>query len=404
MDLRSALSPALAPLWREVHRRLSSGRPVTRVRVGPLEGEQRGALADLLGLSRLPGEYATVSLPQLDDVLQAAVGVETRQVVAELVGPVGDQASDRIRAAAERADLWAWVESHPVVVAQPVLTDWVAFARRTGLVGGSVARTRAELDRALRVLAELPATGVPLPVLADQILDDPHALDDGTRCATLVQRALAVIYQVPAAADAHDRRALWERAGVTNDDLSSLVFAAGLRTSGGDVTSRILRVCADAGEAAALTLRQLRSAGWTHGVPRDVWVFENPSVLSLALTRFGAGCPPIVCVSGWPSGAGILLLRALAAAGSRLWYHGDLDGEGIRIAANVLSRTGATPWRMSTADYLAAAIRDGPPAGRVTEAPWDPDLAGALRQMGAAVVEERVAGQLLDELAARHAS
>jgi hypothetical protein len=231
MDLRSALSPELDPLWREVHRRLSSGRAVSRVRVGPLRDGGREALADLLGLSRLPGEYAVVSLSQLDGALRDAVGAEAREVVTELVGPVGDQAGDRVRAETKRAELWAWVQSHPVIVAQPVLTDWVAFVRRAGLVGGSVARTRDELDRALRVLAELPAAGVPLPVVADRVLDDPHALDDGTRCATLVQRALAVIYQVPAAADAHDRRSLWERAGVTGDDLSSLEFAAGLRTS-----------------------------------------------------------------------------------------------------------------------------------------------------------------------------
>jgi uncharacterized protein (TIGR02679 family) len=209
-----------------------------------------------------------------------------------------------------------------------------------------------------------------------------------------------VIYEVPAATDAQERRALWDRAGVASDDLSSLVFAAGIRPPGDDVAGRILRACADAGEAAALTLRQLRSVAWTSGVPREVWVFENPSVLSLALAKFGAGCPPVVCTSGWPSGAGILLLRALSAAGARLRYHGDFDGEGIRIAANILSRTSATPWRMSTADYLAAAVSDGPPVGRVTEAPWDPDLAVALRRVGTAVVEERVAAGLLDEILA----
>ncbi len=43
---------ALAPLWRSVHHRLSSGKQVSRVRIGPLTPEQREAVADLLGMSR----------------------------------------------------------------------------------------------------------------------------------------------------------------------------------------------------------------------------------------------------------------------------------------------------------------------------------------------------------------
>ncbi len=399
VELRTELAPALAPLWRAVHERLSSGRPVSRVRVGPLGGEQRNALADLLGMPRLPPEYATVELSRLDQVLRDAVGTGIREVVAELVGPVGDRAGDRLRVAAERAELWTWLEQHPVVTSQPVLAGWVAGVRQAGLIGGSVPRTRDELHQALRVLAALPASGVPLPVLADQVLHDPHGLDEGTRCSGLVTRALASIYEVPVPADAQQRRALWERAGVAEDELSSVVLAAGLRPPGDDPASQILRACTDAGQAAALTLGQIRVTAWAHGLPAIVWVFENPSVLALALTRFGIRCPPMVCTSGWPSSAGILLLRKLAAAGCRLRYHGDFDGEGIRIAANVQAGTGATPWRMSTEDYRSALreLPSGPPVGRVTDAPWDEHLATALREIGVTVSEERVARRLFDE-------
>lgn len=393
--MTSALSPALAPLWRAVHARLSDGRAVSRVRIGPLTVEQRGALADLLGLARLPDEHTSVALAQLDSALREAVGADTLDVVTELVGPVGDRAGERRRVDAERAALWAWFAGQPVVTAQPALVTWVAGVRRGGLFDGSVARTRAELERVTRVLERLPAAGVPLPVFADDVLGETHALDEGKRCAGLVLRALAAIYDVPPPTDAQQRRALWERAGVAEDELSSTVIAAGFRADGDDVVSRILRACADAGEAAVLTLRQLRAGlGVT---PADAWVFENPSVVALALARFGDRCPPIVCTSGWPSSAGILLLRSLSEAGTRLHYHGDFDGEGLRIAANVVARTGALPWRMGSADYLAA-VADGPPVGRVTDVPWDAELGGHLVRVGTTVPEERVAPALLDEL------
>lgn len=350
-------------------------------------------------MDRLPPEETSVSVSKLDQVL-AEAGEGLREVVTRLIGPLDDRAGRRAAAAAERAELWEWLERHPVVAGQPALLDWVESVRRTGLVGGSVAQTRTLLEQALRVLAELPAEGVPLPVLAERTLQDSHALDDGTRCATLILRALAAIYELPVPTDVAQRRQLWERAGVADDELSSVVLVAGIRPPGTGVVGTILRLCADAGQATALTLGQVRATTWPAGLPETVWVFENPSVLALALNRFTTRCPPMVCTSGWPNSAGILLLRGFSDAGCRLLYHGDFDGDGIRIAANVMSRTGATPWRMGVADYLRALGRQptGPGVGRVTEAPWDAGLASSMREHNITVSEERVADVLLAEL------
>src|SRR6266704_1286822 len=358
VDPLSNLPPELAPLWQAAHDRLSSGRPVSRVRFGPLDSLQQAALADLLGIGRMPGEYPTVSLSELDQILAESVGARTREVVTRLIGPLGDRAGDRQRIAAERAALWAWLDSHPVLGDQPALESWAATVRRAG-INGSVARTQEEIGQALRVIAELPASGIPLPVLADRVLGNTHALDDGTRLAGLVLRALAAIY---------------------------------------DVAGQVLRLCAERGHAAALTLGQLKVASDLGRLPAEAWVFENPSVLAIALARFGDRCPPIVVTSGWPNSAAVLLLQKLAAAGTRLYYHGAFDGEGLRIAAAVVARITATPWHLTSADYLSA-VSQGPPVGRVSEVPWDTSLAGHLARVGVTVAEERVAPSLLDELA-----
>jgi uncharacterized protein (TIGR02679 family) len=394
---------ALLPVWRAVHRRLSSGKAVStrsQVQVGSLTGEQRAALADLLGLDRLPAQRPRLALAELDAAVREASGSGLRELVARVIGPVGDRAGERLREAGERERLWEWLAGHAVVRAQPALKGWVDGQRRAGLVAGSVERTRTELGRVLAVLSELPAAGVPLPRLSDAVLRDPHALDPGTRTSTAVLGALAVIYDLPVPGPAEQRRDLWRRAGVAEDELSSTVLATGLRPTGDGTGDRVLRVCADAGEAAVLTLAQVRSLS-PAGVGGPVRVVENPSVLALAVDRLGPRCPPLVCTSGWPSGAGVLLLRRLAAAGCELAYHGDFDGEGIRIAAHVMARTGALPWRLGADDYTAALEQGGtgPPVGRVTPAPWDPRLAGELTRRGIAVPEERVADLLLADLA-----
>jgi hypothetical protein len=76
--------------------------------------------------------------------------------------------------------------------------------------------------------------------------------------------------------------------------------------------------------------------------------------------------------------------------GVTLHYHGDFDGERLRIAAYTMAKTGVRPWRMATADYLdAVAKHPGKlPPGRITDAPCDPDLAVTMRFKAVAVPEE----------------
>lgn len=393
--------PALAPLWRAVHERLSSGRPVSTILVAGLDDAARAAIADLLGMDRLPGARFRVPLSRLDAVVREAAGTDARAVVDQVIGPVGNRVAQREEAASERDELWSWLRGHSVVREQPILEDWVDGLRRAG--APSVPAARAVLEQALAVLARLPADGRPLPSFADSVLGRPHALDEGTRVGGVVLRAVAAVRGVPPPASAEERRTLWEQVGVSEDQLSVSVLAAGLHPAGDGVLATVLRTCAAAGHAAAVTLAQVRDpGGWTLREGGVVHAVENPSVLALALARFGRRCPPLVCTSGWPNSAGILLLRSLSEAGQEVRYHGDLDGDGVRIAAYVLARTRALPWRMSSSDYTSAAVAAddiGLPVGRVSEAPWDMDLAPSMRWHGVAVVEERVSDLLLEDLA-----
>jgi uncharacterized protein (TIGR02679 family) len=401
----------LAPLWSALRSRFERGDgPVRRVRVGPLDREQQTALADLLGSARLPGQFAEVTVAAVDAAL-VPLGLDVRAALEAVGGPLQDQHAERVRGRSLRDALWTWLAEHPVVTAEPALRVWTEQVRSAGLVGGSAEATRTLLERALAVLAALPGGGEPLAVFAERHLHDSHALDANHRLPGLVLRAVAAIHDIEPPRDAAARRALWQLAGLECDALSATVLVAGLRIAGGGPLAATLSAWADAGQAVSVTLAQLRTAPpvlpmlpalpVSPALPvlsgEHVRIVENPSVLATAIDRHGAHCPPLVCTSGWPTTAAIELLRRLAAGGAKLWCHADLDGEGIRIAAHVIARTGARPWRMSAGDYLAAVpAQGGPPAGRVTEAPWDAELAGALRDRGVAVLEERVAGLLVD--------
>ncbi|MFI6576387.1 TIGR02679 domain-containing protein [Nocardiopsis sp. NPDC050513] len=408
---------ALLPLWREVHHRLSSGTAVRSVTVRDLDEAAREALADLLGLAAYPGSRATVRLDRLDAAL-APMDLDARTVVEAVVGPIDDRAGARVLAADDRERLWSWLAGHAVIADQPALLRWVDQLRADGVPRAGTAALRRRLEHALDILAALPlADGRPLPALAADTTGDPHALDGTKALPGLVLRALAVLRDAPAPANAQDRRALWGAFGVDCDAHSTSVLVLGLRPEGDGPLATALRVWANAGRATPVTLDQLSAAEELVQPAPVVHVVENPSILALAQRRLGAACPPLVCVSGWPGSAAVTLLRRLAegghgdrepsadggggrGVGTVLRYHGDFDGEGLRIAAHVMARTGALPWRMGTGDYLAALDRadGGPPPGRVTPVPWDAELAEAIASRGVAVHEERVAEVLMADL------
>lgn len=395
---QAALSEDLLPLWQALHHRLGTGQAVASVKVSGMTVAQRTALADLFGMATMPGESHTVNYAQLDALLVALTGVSARTVSERIVGPIENRAATRTAKAGERRQLWEWLARHPVVEAQPVLAEWAAAMERAGLIAQSIQQTQAMLEQALLVLRAIPAQGQPLPVFAAKTLGDPHALDEGTRLQGAVVRALAAIHDRKAPADASELRQLWMDAGIADDELSSTVLVAGL--TGLDRVGplgQILQVCADGAVAASVTLQQLRTVASFDDVPSVITVFENPSVLAVAVRRFGRDCPPMVCTAGWPSSAGIRLLDLLSHAGTQLNYHGDLDGEGLRIAAHVVARVGARPWRMSSRDYLAA-VGDGPGVGRVTGVPWDDELAVEMNRIGVSVPEELVIDTLLADL------
>jgi uncharacterized protein (TIGR02679 family) len=136
----------------------------------------------------------------------------------------------------------------------------------------------------------------------------------------------------------------------------------------------------------------------------SVHVCENPAVLRRAAAERGPGSAPVLCTEGRPSVAFHHLADVVVSNGCELWYHGDFDWPGIAIAASVIRRHGARPWRMTTADY-SAGIRAGVEhvrlSGTPQPTPWDPDLGRVMAATGRAVYEETVADALIDDLLAR---
>jgi uncharacterized protein (TIGR02679 family) len=393
-------------LWRRCWRAMARGGPdgweEVTVRVPVEDDTVRRAVAGLLGRPLRPGVAATaVRLRDLDEVLRrAGDGWDLVRTVEAVHGPLPD------RVAAVRALVSAVADARDAALAvapnEPWVTTWLEelgdgpFARLHG---------RGELElvtTAARVLAELPAEDLPLPVLSARVTGDTKALS-GTTLTTLVLRALACRAGEPAVPrSAAGRRELWEAVGVVPDDLASQVLVLGLDVADGRL-GRWLTEAAEAGLPFRVTLHQLTRHPLQVEHPGTIQVCENPAVLRAAADRLGPASSPLVCTEGRPSVACTRLLTSLATAGCEVRYHGDFDWPGLRIAADVLHATGGSAWRFGASDYLTAIERGGPGRrplhGTPATSPWDPDLAEAMQEKGEVVHEEDVLDDLLADLA-----
>jgi uncharacterized protein (TIGR02679 family) len=294
----------------------------------------------------------------------------------------------------------------------PVFTEGL---RRSGLfTRAGVVAAQVAVGHAVTALAEVARGSVlagaeqeaepcwELAELAGTVAGDAHGLDDGRLAGALVLRAVAAAAGEPVPSSAAERRALWERAGVTTDQVSGTALVWGLRPPGPGRWAAMMRERAALGLVTHLTLQELRAVTGEPVVATGQRVFacENPQVLQAA-ARAGVAAP-LVCFAGNPASAGLLLLGRLVDGGAQVTYHGDFDWPGVRIAARLLRR-GANPWRMSAGDYLDAAAALPADArltlsGTPVDTPWDAELAAAMRQHDLAVHEESLLPTLLADL------
>jgi uncharacterized protein (TIGR02679 family) len=285
--------------------------------------------------------------------------------------------------------------------------EWVQAVARDGTLTKLVnSGEQPRIGQAVRVLEYLTARGgapVLLPELAAAVTGDTKTLNPGTVLSTLVLRALAQRSLALGAAGpvrfdtAEARRELWDFSDVVVDDLASRVLVLNLPASG-DGLGEWLTGAARRGVPFYVTLQQIV---WmpVRVSATVVYVCENPAVLRRAASDLGASSVPLVCTEGQPSTAFHQLASAVVAGGGALLYHGDFDWPGIAIAASVMGRHGARPWRFGAADYQAAVRVDSVPlAGTPQPTPWDPELSATMASAGQAVYEEAVADVLIADL------
>ena len=405
-ELRAYLSaPSLQALWPALRDRLErSGHAIRGAVTVDLDDGGADQLSGLLGRPVRAGP-TQVKLAALDVALRSSPAKRGLvAVVAELTGgPLRDRPAERNKIHARREELWCELDR---LLAGHGLADqdwtraWTEWLHRGGaltrLPAGQASQALAIAAGTLaRVLdADQPPTAI--AELASGVTGDAHGLDDGAPATALLLRGLAFALDVPPPTSAAERRLLWQRVGVSTDEISGTVITCGLRPPGTDRWAAMMRERADLGLITHLTVHELRRAGELTRPGEIVHACENPQVLQ-RLAAAGVD-RPLACTSGNPAAAGSLLLGRAAVR-----YHGDFDWPGIAIARRIIGQ-GAQPWRLGCADYYEAverlpAGRQLMLTGRAETTPWDSGLSPAMIAVNVAVHEEAIVDLLMADLA-----
>lgn len=421
----------------------TGGEPLRgSVRLNNPSEEQRTAAWRLVGRPRRQGTSLRIDLATVEEVLRRGPWpAGLANAVETLTGPVIDHGARRA------AEARAWDDARDLLV--PTLTRfgdlsgwWFAWCAGGGLkraataesarigVGSSPAVGNDLVTSLAAVLEELPAGGEPLAVLARRTTGDAHGLDASRPLGRLATTVLREAFANENGPDASARDA-WASAGVMVSNVASTVLCLGvegtaegasetLPSSAAIATSASLDAMRQARMPLVLTLDQVRSGG-VRPVPYDgeyqrgaIYVCENPTVVEVVAQYWADAPVPVsdqrgsqwvlVCTAGQPNTAVVDLLQRLSSAGAPVFYHGDFDWPGLRIAQSVRADVPWRPWRFEAADYLEAldknvlAVTPLALRGASVPSPWDPRLASVMAERQVAVEEEAVADVLAKDL------
>ena len=384
----------------------TGGQLTGRISVVDPDDAERRAIIGITGVHQPAGtKRMTVRLADLDTDLDRATGLNLADLLAALGEPLRNRPAVAASLAAARAALTEAAEGSMLNQTSPWYRTWLASLIRDGTITRLAnVGDRTALDQAVRLLEYLatrPADTPPiaLPALAARITGDTKALNHGATLATLVMRALALREGTDRPASAAERRELWDLCNVVVDDLASRVLVLNV-VAAGDGLAEWLTGAARYGTPFQVTLQQLNA----HPIrlqPARIFACENPAVLRRACAELGPTCPPLICAEGQPSTAFHKLARIAVMAGGELAYHGDFDWPGVTIAARVIDRHAAQPWRMTANDYVSGVKASDLTVslkGDPMPTPWEPALHETMRRTGRAIYEETVADQLLADL------
>ncbi len=212
------------------------------------------------------------------------------------------------------------------------------------------------VGKALLLLEDIRETEeeYPLAVFSAEISGNPHYFDQGTTAGQLLVHGMCYAAQTEYPDNAHQWRELLLSGGIVPDNISSIVHIYGLRLQVRGEWHPAYDSFCSLWEPCAVTMENLQELTAVQPTGDKVYIVENEMVFSYLLKHLEQKNVTLLCTSGQLRSAAVKLMSFLLDSGAEIYYSGDTDPDGIRIADRLWKKYGDRihVWRMSEEDYV----------------------------------------------------
>lgn len=212
------------------------------------------------------------------------------------------------------------------------------------------------VGKALLLLEDIRETEeeYPLAVFSAEISGNPHYFDQGTTAGQLLVHGMCYAAQTEYPENAHQWRELLLSGGIVPDNISSIVHIYGLRLQVRGEWHPAYDSFCSLWEPCAVTMENLQELTAVQPTGDKVYIVENEMVFSYLLKHLEQKNVTLLCTSGQLRSAAVKLMSFLLDSGAEIYYSGDTDPDGIRIADRLWKKYGDRihVWRMSEEDYV----------------------------------------------------
>lgn len=179
-----------------------------------------------------------------------------------------------------------------------------------------------------------------LAIFASNLTKNPHYFDTSSVGGKLLLSYLSYIIKIKIPENSEGENELLYSFGIIKDEISNYTTVSYI-TAYTDigVHAGIEGFC-EREEPVQLNLLNLSKINFIKCNNNKLFVFENPSVFSQVMERTVDIKPSLLCTSGQLKLASIILLDKIIDKVEKIYYSGDFDPEGIKIAYRLKQKYG----------------------------------------------------------------
>lgn len=194
---------------------------------------------------------------------------------------------------------------------------------------------------------------IKLAILSAQITSNPHYFDRGTTEGNFFLSLLFFLNDLDYLKDSEKIFEVYYKSNIEIDSISSFTAAFGIELYTSSGIHKAYEEFIKNSEDYLISLSNLKKIVRADCKRKKVFVIENQMIFSYLCECFKNKEVALLCTSGQPKTASLILIDMLCQSNCTLYYSGDIDPEGIEIADKLIKRGNGKiiPWHFSLDDY-----------------------------------------------------